>query len=183
MARPSKHPTNTIKKTKIEHATYLPPLQTDIPDEVEDAFAALGFQLKWVRVLEADDKADNKNIRKRIQQGFTFVTHEELGNMDFRDAALLWEHWEGTNPKLKGMVMNGDVALAKRSLDMADGHRDYTEGRAWDQIKGVNDQVGLRTQMSRGGTGAHTLLNESSSTFGRRSVGFARSPQVEESEE
>ena len=81
------------------------PSITNIPDVVTEKFKNSGMTLGWLRI-DLKDKEDYQNIGKKQQQGWEFVTPEEVPEM----GATSIVRKEG---RYAGVVCRGDLALGK----------------------------------------------------------------------
>jgi len=134
MARTTTRNTQTRElDTREEEYTYTEPNLLDIPESVTDRFAGQGMKLRWLRttIKGADDYA---NIGKRIQEGYEFVSLDEVPEM--AHTAMVKE--EG---RYKGTVCRGDLALAKIPVKRAEARQRHYEQASDHMIDAVNSQL------------------------------------------
>lgn len=158
--------TLTAKKTnpndnqgkKPRFATYQQRSALEIPAELEEHFSTEGYRLKWVRIIDPKTGGvDKRNINNKQRMGFEFVTHAELGSLGLPGIADLFE--KGEDAKTKGWCCIGDVALAKRSEEIAQEHEEALAGEAWRTHHDIK-----RTILENQGIEVQTLR----STFGQK---------------
>ena len=94
------------RKTREETEwTYEEPNALDIPDQVMNRMANEGMSLRWMRIhLKGVD--DYQNVGKKMAEGWTWVTPEEVPEMAI--SSVVQE-----NGRYSGTVCRGDLALAK----------------------------------------------------------------------
>ena len=81
MARTTTRNTQTRElETREEEYTYSEPNLLEIPQAVTDRFLEQGMKLRWLRttIKGSDDYA---NIGKRMQEGYEFVSLDEVPEM------------------------------------------------------------------------------------------------------
>ena len=104
--------TSKIETSSFEEENYL-----DIPQAVKDKFNSQGMTLRWVRIsLSGED--DYKNVGKRQREGWTFVSPEEVPEL--ASSSIVRE-----DGRYKGVVSNGDVALAKMPIEKSEARRNH----------------------------------------------------------
>ena len=113
---------------------------TALPDSVVQRFADQGMVLRWIRIsLKGQD--DIKNVSKRHQDGWEFVTADEVEEL--AQSSFIKE--EG---RYAGVVCRGDVALAKMDARRAESRKRYFENKNAQQMDAVNAQL-MKHQDSR----------------------------------
>ena len=104
--------TSKIETSSFEEENYL-----DIPQAVKVKFDSQGMTLRWIRVaLSGED--DYKNVGKRQREGGTFVSPEEVPEL--ASSSIVRE-----DGRYKGVVSNGDVALAKMPIEKSEARRNH----------------------------------------------------------
>jgi|TARA_E500000318_G_scaffold1756_3_gene2462 hypothetical protein len=134
MARTTTRNTQTRElETREEEYTYSEPNLLEIPQAVTDRFLEQGMKLRWLRttIKGSDDYA---NIGKRMQEGYEFVSLDEVPEM--AHSAMVKE--EG---RYKGTVCRGDLALAKILVKRAEARQRHYEQASDQMIDAVNSQL------------------------------------------
>jgi len=104
-----------------------------IPDSVQARFDSEGVGLRWIRIsVKGEDDILNVGIRQ--QEGWTFVTSDEVPEM----AVTSFVREEG---RYLGTVCRGDVALAKKPIEKIAARRKFYEKKANDMMDAVNAQL------------------------------------------
>jgi len=162
------------KTVKPVFATYEAPRATDIPAELEDYFASEGFDLRWVRIINPETEGvDLKNISKRRRQGWEPIYHKELESLQMPGVSDTFE--SGNDPKTKGYIVVGDLALFKRPMELGEQHREYNESEAWRQIDDIKrTMVGLRKD---------GISGKYKSSFSRKTTSFGKGGEGAQPEE
>ena len=109
------------------------PNQTQIPKEVEEKFKNSGMTLGWLRI-DLKDKEDYQNIGKKQQQGWEFVTPEEVPEM----GATSVVRKEG---RYTGVVCRGDLALGKIPTFKLKAKKDHYVKQSKEMMDAVNSQL------------------------------------------
>ncbi len=73
--------------------------------------------LRWIRVA-LNGEVDYKNVGKRQREGWTFVSPEEVPEL--ASSSIVRE-----DGRYKGVVSNGDVALAKMPIEKSEARRNH----------------------------------------------------------
>ena len=119
--------------TREKYEEYQEPNMLDIPEELEIRFANEGMTLRWIRInLRGQD--DYKNVGRKIQEGWQFVTVDEVPEL--QHTSFVRE--EG---RYMGAVCRGDLALAKMPLAKAQSRQRYYEGKSQEMVDAVNQQL------------------------------------------
>lgn len=101
--------------------TYQPPQRMDIPKDIVERFLQQNLALRWIRV-KIKNEDDQKQISKRMREGYQFVKPEEVEDLIIHLGLLV-------NPS-SGMVLNGDLALAKIDVGDQEARQTYYEDMA-----------------------------------------------------
>lgn len=146
------------KESKV---VYTPPNVTEIDPIIEEHFANEGAKLRWVR-WQLNGREDVKNLTRKKREGWSLVTADELPEGFAADFEI------GQDGRTEGIIINGDVALAKIPVEMAEARKEYYEGNAVAQEEAVN------LQLQRNSSREMPILNESRSkaTTGRKPADF-----------
>ena len=121
------------KNTREEEWTFEEPDALDIPDPVKARFDDEGMSLRWLRItLKGQD--DIMNVGKKQQEGWVFVTPDEIPEM----AVTSFVREEG---RYLGAVCRGDLALAKMPTGKVKARKRFYEKKANDMMDAVNAQL------------------------------------------
>ena len=121
------------KNTREEEWTFEEPDALDIPDPVKARFDDEGMSLRWLRItLKGQD--DIMNVGKKQQEGWVFVTPDEVPEM----AVTSFVREEG---RYLGAVCRGDLALAKMPTGKVKARKRFYEKKANDMMDAVNAQL------------------------------------------
>jgi len=132
------------------------PSATNIPDVVNEKFKNSGMTLGWLRI-DLKDKEDYQNIGKKQQQGWEFVTPEEVPEM----GATSIVRKEG---RYTGVVCRGDLALGKIPTFKLEAKKAHYLKKSNQMMDAVNQQL-----MSQSNSQAPiSNTSKSSVTKGRR---------------
>lgn len=101
--------------------TYQPPQRLEIPKDIIERFLQEDCALRWIRV-KVKNEDDFKQISKRQREGYIFVKAEEVEDL-IKFLGL-------TINSTSGMVINGDLALAKINLGDQQARQEYYEDMA-----------------------------------------------------
>lgn len=112
------------RKTKPE--AYKPPNPFEVPEELSDYFASQGYKLRFIR-WQIDGKEDYKNIRDKIQRGYTPVLHKDLP-LNSEGYATTYDN--ASFGKYSGVITSGDLALCKIPVEKAEAIIEYFEEQA-----------------------------------------------------
>ena len=121
------------KNTREEEWTFEEPDALDIPELVKARFDNEGMSLRWLRImLKGQD--DIMNVGKKQQEGWVFVTPDEVPEM----AVTSFVREEG---RYLGTVCRGDLALAKMPTGKVKARKRFYEKKANDMMDAVNAQL------------------------------------------
>jgi hypothetical protein len=125
-----------------------------IPASVKARFENEGMTLRWIRIsLKGND--DYQNIGKRLAEGWTFVTLEEVPEM-------IHTSFVREEGRYSGAICRGDLALAKMTKARAKSRKEFYENKSREMVDAVNAQLmresnsampisnASRTRVSRG---------------------------------
>ena len=132
--------TSRETQTREEEWTFEEPDALKIPEEVEARFSNDGMSLRWLRI-SVKGQDDISNIGKKQQQGWEFVTPDEVPEL----AITSFVRKEG---RYTGTVCRGDLALAKLPTGKVMARRKHYENKANDMMDAVNAQL-MRSNNSR----------------------------------
>jgi hypothetical protein len=127
--------TNREAKTReVEEVyTFEEPDALSIPDSAQARFDNEDMSLRWIRIsVRGED--DIMNVGKRQQEGWVFVTPDEVPEM----AITSFVKEEG---RYLGTVCRGDVALAKKPTAKVKARQKFYEKKANDMMDAVNAQL------------------------------------------
>ena len=128
---------NTTREAKSreseEEYVFEEPDALSIPDSVQARFDAEDMSLRWIRI-SVRGVDDITNVGKNQQQGWVFVTPDEVPEM----AVTSFVREEG---RYLGAVCRGDVALAKKPVAKVKARREFYEKKANDMMDAVNAQL------------------------------------------
>jgi hypothetical protein len=119
--------------TREQDMEYREPSLLDIPDSVSERFLNQGLTLRWIRVMTRNQD-DYKNVGKKVQEGWQFVTVDEVPELQHNS----FVRDEG---RYKGAVCRGDLALAKMPLQKAQNRQAYFENQSREMVDAVNQQL------------------------------------------
>ena len=145
--------TSRENQTREEEWTFEEPDALKIPEEVEARFNSDGMSLRWLRI-SVKGQADITNIGKKQQQGWEFVTPDEVPEL----AITSFVRKEG---RYTGTVCRGDLALAKLPTGKVMARRKHYENKANDMMDAVN------AQLMRGNNSRMPISNSSKSVTTR----------------
>lgn len=128
------------KAVREEQWTFEEPNALDIPPAVQQRFDQEDMALRWIRV-SLQGKDDYINVGKRQQEGWVFVSPEEVPEM----AITSFVREDG---RYVGTVSRGDLALAKMPAGKARARRNHYENKANEMMDAVNAQL-MRSSDSR----------------------------------
>lgn len=112
---------------------YREPNLLDIPEDVENRFADQGLKLRWIRITSRGQD-DYKNIGKKLQEGWQFVSVDEVPELMHSSIVKDSGRYEGT-------ICRGDLALAKIPLAKAKSRQRYFENQSREMVEAVNAQL------------------------------------------
>jgi hypothetical protein len=121
------------KNTREEEWTFEEPDALDIPELVKARFDNEGMSLRWLRIL-LKGQDDIMNVGKKQQEGWVFVTPDEVPEM----AVTSFVREEG---RYLGAVCRGDLALAKMPTGKVKARKRFYEKKANDMMDAVNAQL------------------------------------------
>ena len=125
--------TNREAKTREEEYVFEEPDALSVPDSVQARFDAEDMSLRWIRI-SVKGQDDITNVGKNQQQGWVFVTPDEVPEM----AITSFVREEG---RYLGAVCRGDVALAKKPVTKVKARQKFYEKKANDMMDAVNAQL------------------------------------------
>ena len=120
-------------ETREEEWTFEEPDALEIPEEVEARFNNDGLSLRWLRI-SVKGQDDITNIGKKQQQGWEFVTPDEVPEL----AITSFVRKEG---RYTGTVCRGDLALAKLPTGKVMARRKHYENKSNQMMDAVNAQL------------------------------------------
>ena len=123
---------DTNERAQTEYV-FEEPSQTQIPKGVEEKFKNSGMTLGWLRI-DLKDKEDYQNIGKKQQQGWEFVTPEEVPEM----GATSVVRKEG---RYSGVVCRGDLALGKIPTFKLEAKKAHYLNKSKEMMNAVNYQL------------------------------------------
>ena len=126
--------------TREEEFVFEEPDALAIPPEVEARFDSNGMSLRWLRI-SVKGQDDISNVGKKQQQGWVFVTPDEVPEL----AITSFVKEDG---RYTGTVCRGDLALAKIPSNRVTARRKYYENKSNDLMDAVNAQL-MRNNDSR----------------------------------
>lgn len=121
---------NTKEQTEY---TFEEPRLLDIPKEVVNRFANEGMSLGWLR-LTVKGKDDVAHIGRKMQEGWQFVTKEEVPEMEH--SSIVKDEGRYT-----GAVCRGDVALGKIPTGRIEARNAYYKDKSDSLMDAVNNQL------------------------------------------
>ena len=119
--------------TREEQWTFEEPDALDISDSVKAKFDNEGMSLRWLRI-SLKGQEDIMNVGKKQQEGWVFVTPDEVPEM----AVTSFVREEG---RYIGTVCRGDLALAKMPTGKVKARKRFYEKKANDMMDAVNAQL------------------------------------------
>ncbi len=135
------------------------PNATYIPRGVEERFNQQDMSLGWLRIL-LNGQDDYQEIGKKQQQGWEFVTPDEVPEM----GATSVVREEG---RYAGVVCRGDIALGKIPTVKLEAKRRFYRNKANEMLEAVNSQL-----MSQSNSRMPISNNSKSRTFKGRTPTF-----------
>jgi hypothetical protein len=121
---------NTREETEW---TYEEPDALNIPNQVKNRFTNEGMSLRWIRInLKGID--DYQNVGKKMAEGWTWVTPEEVPEMAL--SSIVQE-----NGRYSGTVCRGDLALAKMPTGKLEARKRHYENKSAQLMRAVNSQL------------------------------------------
>lgn len=121
---------NTKEQTEY---TFEEPRLLDIPKEVVNRFANEGMSLGWLR-LTIKGKDDVAHVGRKMQEGWQFVTKEEVPEMEH--SSIVKDEGRYT-----GAVCRGDVALGKIPTGRIEARKAYYKDKSDSLMDAVNNQL------------------------------------------
>ena len=119
--------------TREEEYTFEEPDALTIPEMVQARFDNEEMSLRWVRI-SVKGVDDIMNVGKKQQEGWVFVTPDEVPEM----AITSFVREEG---RYLGAVCRGDLALAKKPTSKVKARQKFYEKKANEQMDAVNAQL------------------------------------------
>ena len=120
-------------ETREEEWTFEEPDALQIPDTVQARFDGEKMSLRWIRI-SVKGQDDILNVGKRQQEGWVFVTPDEVPEMSVTSFVREDGRYQGT-------VCRGDLALAKMPSGKVKAIQRFYEKKANDQMDAVNAQL------------------------------------------
>ena len=120
-------------ETREEEWTFEEPDALSIPDTIQARFDNEGMSLRWLRI-SVKGVDDIMNVGKKQQEGWVFVTPDEVPEM----AVTSFVREEG---RYLGAVCRGDLALAKMPTGKVKARKRFYEKKANDMMDAVNAQL------------------------------------------
>ena len=125
--------TSRETQTREEEWTFEEPDALQIPDSVQARFDGEQMSLRWIRI-SVRGQDDITNVGKRLQEGWVFVTPDEVPEMGVTSFVREDGRYQGT-------VCRGDLALAKMPSGKVKARQKFYEKKANDQMDAVNAQL------------------------------------------
>ena len=119
--------------TREEEYTFEEPDALTIPEMVQARFDNEEMSLRWIRI-SVKGVDDIMNVGKKQQEGWVFVTPDEVPEM----AITSFVREEG---RYLGAVCRGDLALAKKPIAKVRARQKFYEKKANEQMDAVNAQL------------------------------------------
>jgi len=119
--------------TREEEYTFEEPDALTIPEMVQARFDNEEMSLRWIRI-SVKGVDDIMNVGKKQQEGWVFVTPDEVPEM----AITSFVREEG---RYLGAVCRGDLALAKKPIVKVRARQKFYEKKANEQMDAVNAQL------------------------------------------
>ena len=95
---------------------------TSIPQDVVDAFEKRDWKLRFIRYL-INGEQDIRNLSKRKNEGWEFVTAKELTDLDLEWYLTTFQAEDTRN--FKGLLISGDSVLAKADVELIQSRTDH----------------------------------------------------------
>ena len=162
MARIEESRNSQLRETETREETeyvFEEPNAIHIPRGVEERFNQQDMSLGWLRIL-LNGQDDYQEVGKKQQQGWEFVTPEEVPEM----GATSVVREEG---RYAGVVCRGDIALGKIPTVKLEAKRSHYRNKANEMLKAVNSQL-----MSQSTSRMPISNNSKSRTFKGRTPTF-----------
>jgi hypothetical protein len=119
--------------TREEEYIFEEPDALTIPEMVQARFDNEEMSLRWIRI-SVKGVDDIMNVGKKQQEGWVFVTPDEVPEM----AITSFVREEG---RYLGAVCRGDLALAKKPIAKVRARQKFYEKKANEQMDAVNAQL------------------------------------------
>ena len=120
-------------ETREEEWTFEEPDALQIPESVQARFDSEKMSLRWIRI-SVKGQDDISNVGKRLQEGWVFVTPDEVPEMGVTSFVREDGRYQGT-------VCRGDLALAKMPSGKVKARQKFYEKKANDMMDAVNAQL------------------------------------------
>ena len=127
--------------------------ETSIPQELQDHFKKLGYELKAIR-WSIEGKEDYRYLSRREKEGYEFVTIAELPDWYVKSVRLL------DTQSRNGLVTMGDLCLMKIDTDLRQSRRDYYEKVADNEIASVDVHVLEKKGLRNLGSKSRVIMRE-----------------------
>jgi|TARA_R100001480_G_scaffold29543_1_gene40138 hypothetical protein len=149
------------KRTNDQRTYYETDSWLDIPEEVQTKFLDLGIKLGWLRIY-LNGEEDYKAVGKKINEGWEFVTSEEVPEM------TVGYGYSKSTDRFENCIVRGDVALAKIPLSNWQERKD----RGIQRNKDMNDAINARLMSMQDRRMPISDNSKSRVTVGQRPVSF-----------
>ena len=113
--------------------TFEEPNATSIPENIKQRFENDGLTLGWLRI-DTKGQDDYMNVGKKLNQGWEFVTPEEVPEM----SATSFVKKDG---RYAGVISRGDVALGKIPTKKLEAKKEFYRKKSAEQMEAVNLQL------------------------------------------
>ena len=113
--------------------TYEEPDALDIPDIVKERFDSQEMHLRWIRI-NTKGTDDYINVGKKMNEGWVFVTPNEVPEMASSSIVLEGGRYEG-------VVSRGDLALAKIEKGRHAARTRHFEKKSQDLMTAIDVQL------------------------------------------
>lgn len=134
-----KYPTEARRKPN----SYVNTNDLHIPEDMAASFAKAGFHLRWVRFITAGtmNDIDYRNLGRRIQQGYSFVSIDEAPILALSSFKRDIEIVGMAGGDYKNVVIKGDLALMKVPVENVAERQDEMRQFTRQQLMSVNQQA------------------------------------------
>ena len=113
--------------------TYEEPDALDIPDIVKERFDSQEMHLRWIRI-NTKGTDDYINVGKKMNEGWVFVTPNEVPEMASSSIVLEGGRYEGG-------VSRGDLALAKIEKGSHNARTKHFQKKSQDLMTAIDIQL------------------------------------------
>ena len=148
---------NNTRSQDTRRKVYQPVVETKIPQDVQDAFRGEGYELRLIR-WSITGKEDYRNLHRRVQEGYEFVTAKELKDLAPHFASTLKSQ---STSIAKGILTIGDNCLMKVDIDLRDSRREYFKKKTHQEVQAVDINVlGKKHGLIDGGSKSQVITRE-----------------------